>query len=161
VRVCKPTEVTVTLKWGEGVDESLVIPQTLDADTGLWWSEMQFPEWNLRYGYAPPSDLLPGNVLLSAVEDSGAIPMLVVAQGVSLADLEAQKALLRTALGKWTGTITVLADPGDPNDSDTVIGGPWTTLPTVPQWSDGPNPLKLEHLFAEAIFSIPVQPLGV
>lgn len=148
---CGPTTVTVTL----GLEEDpLVLPSTCTEDSS--WVEMALPDWELRYGYAPPSAWVPGNVLLSAVQDAGAVPMLVSVVGSSLADMESKKTELENALAAWPGLFQV--DVTD--DSGTVtIAGPWETFPTMAHWGDV-LPTVLGYYLMEATFSLPVNPDG-
>lgn len=146
-------EVTVTVILGPEATP-LTIPST--CDEGLSWTKMTLPDWELRYTYAPPSIYVPGNVLLAAVQDSGAIPMIVSVEGTSLSDLEVQKAELEVALLAWPGLFQV--DATDDNGTAT-IAGPWETFPTVPHWGDV-LPTVLGHYLMEATFSLPVNPTG-
>lgn len=145
--------VTIDVTLGTEEDP-LVIPST--CDIGISWTKMALPDWEFRYTYAPPSIYVPGNVLMAAVQDSGAVPMTVSVEGSSLADLEVKKAELETALAAWPGSFKV--DAMDDNGTVT-IAGPWESFPTLPRWGDV-LPTVLGHYLLEATFSLPVNPPG-
>lgn len=147
-------EVTVLVTLGPEGEGALEIPST--CDVGISWTKMSLPDWELRNTYAPPSAYVPGNVLLAAVPDSGAIPMTVSVEGTSLDDLEDKKVELETALAAWPGLFKAVAT----DDTGTVtIAGPWKTFPTIPRWGDV-LPTVLGHYLLEATFSLPVNPTG-
>lgn len=123
---------------------------------GLFWNELVLPEWEYRYNYAPPSAWVPGNVLLSAVEESSTVTMKVVAMGATLADLEVQKARLGAALAFRRGEFKAVATDGL---GPVNVGGPWPTIPTKPRWG-GVTPTSLRMFYAEADFAVPVNPEG-
>lgn len=145
--------VTVTVSIGPEEDPLVL---SSECDDGISWTQMGLPEWEFRYTYAPPSAWVSGNVLLAAVRDSGAVPMLVSIQASSLADMEVKKAELETALTAWPGLFKVEAT----DDTGTVtIAGPWESFPTLPKWGDVLTPL-LGYYYVEATFAIPVNPAG-
>lgn len=146
--------VTVDVTIGPEGEGALVIPST--CEVGLSWVRMGLPDWELRYTFAPPSNHVPGNILLAAVQDSGAIPMTVSVEGTSLADLNVKKAELEIALAAWPGVFKAEAT----DDTGTVIiAGPWETFPTIPRWGEV-LPTVLGHYLLEATFSLPVNPAG-
>lgn len=149
--------ITVSLSWGEGEGAgALTLPPECPGTAGAWWNTLALPEWELRYTYAPPSAHVPGNVLLAAVEDSGAVVLGIAVRGTSLASLEAEKASVKAALAAWPGTFTVEADQGD---GPVSLAGPWQTFPTVPRWG-AVTPQRAGLYVAETVVSIPVNPAG-
>lgn len=135
-------------------EDPLELPSTCDA--GLSWVTLSLPQWGYRYAYAPPSVWVQGNVLLSAVPDSGEVAMVVSVEGTSLADVEDQKAALEAALAAWPGEFKAVATDDNGN---TTIAGPWQSFPTIPRWGDV-LPTVLGYYLVEATFSIPVNPIG-
>jgi hypothetical protein len=149
--------ITVNLSWGTGETAGeLVLPPECPGAGGAWWNTLALPEWELRYTYAPPSEFVPGNVLLGAVEDSGAVVLGIAVRGTSLADLEARKVTIREALSAWPGEFLATADEGD---GPVTIGGPWQTFPTLPRWGTV-TPQRAGLYVAETTVSIPVNPAG-
>lgn len=136
-------------------EDPFVITSSCEG-AGVQWNQLVLPEWSLRTVYAPPSAWVPGNVMLSAVEDSGEVAMVVSVEGTSAAELETFKASLKTALAVWPGqvTVTLVEDTGS-----TIIGGPWQSFPTVPRWGEVTALLHGEYLL-DGLFSIPVNPAG-
>lgn len=132
----------------------LVIPST--CEVGISWTRMGLPEWQFRYAFAPPSAYVSGNALLAAVRDSGDILMTISVEGTSLADMEAKKTQVETALTAWPGLFR--ADATDQNGTVT-IAGPWETFPTLPKWGEV-LPTVLGHYIVETTFSLPVNPAG-
>lgn len=127
-----------------------------DCSEGISWVKMGLPEWTLRYLYAPPSNYVAGDVLLSAVPDSGAVAMTLSVEGSSLSDLEDKKAQVEAALSAWPGLFKVEVTD---NTETVTIAGPWTTFPTTCGWGDVLTPL-LDHYLVETSFSLPVNPPG-
>lgn len=155
--VCQTDDPIILIKmlYANG-EETLEIGPDCPEERGAWWSSLQMPDWAYRYTYAPPSAYVPGNVLMSAVIDAGAVTMRVAVKGTTIADLEAEKAKVNAACAAWPGLIIVTADTGD---GPSTIGGPWQSFPTVPSW--GPTtPQMLGLLVAEATISLPVNPAG-
>jgi hypothetical protein len=154
------SEISVTVRVGVG-DGALVIPDDCPVEGGIMWTSLGNPEWSLRLATAPPSLYVPGNVLLSAVEDSGEVPMTVLVRGSSLGDLEARKAAVRAALSAWPGgTMQFLAtDLGIEGSPPVSIGGPWGTFPTVPRWGAVEVNL-LRYYSVEGVIAVPVNPEG-
>ncbi len=143
--------VTVNVTLGPEGDPLVI---SSDCDDAISWVTMGLPEWEYRYNYAPPSDWVPGNVLLSVVEDSGAVRMVVSVQGSSLADMEAKKSEVKAALAAWPGLFKVEAIT---TDETVVIAGPWESFPVIPKWGAVLTPL-LDHYLVECTFSLPVNP---
>lgn len=136
-------------------EDPFVIGSACEGE-GIQWTQLVLPEWSLRMRYAPPSDWIPGNVLLAAVEDSGEMAMVVTLEAASIAALEALKASLKAALVVWPGqvTVTLVEDAGS-----TVIEGPWQSFPTLPRWGEVTALLHGTYLI-DGMFSIPVNPSG-
>ena len=147
------SNVTVDVTIGPEEDPLVI---SSDCDDPIAWVAMGLPEWDYRYNYAPPSGYVPGNVLLSIVPDSGAVPMTVSIQGTSLADVETQKALVQTKLAAWPGLFKAEAITAE---ETVIIAGPWESFPVIPKWGDVLVPL-LGHYLVEGTFSLPVNPAG-
>jgi hypothetical protein len=152
---CVPGDPAIEVTIGYG-DETLVLtPDCVDAP-GLWWSILVPPLFAYRYTSAPPSAWVPGDVLLAVVEDVGTLNMTVGAIGSTTAELEAQKALLDTALATWPWTLTItITDP----DTSVTTEGPWEAHPTVPNWGDL-DPLWVGTYAAEAVIVATLNPVG-
>lgn len=150
--ICNAGRIDVAI----GDPEAPFIISSECGSTGISWTSLALPEWSLRTVFAPPSAWVPGNVMLSAVEDSGEMAMVVTIEEASAADLEVTKAALKTALGVWPGevTVTLIEDAGS-----TVIAGPWQSFPTVPRWGELTALLHGTYLI-DGLFSIPVNPAG-
>lgn len=149
------TTTEVHLTYGP---DSFVIGEDCLA-SGLFWTELALPDWELRYSYAPPSAYVPGNVLLAAVPESSAMAMRVVARGSSVADLKVQQTILTLFLSRFNATVSVVTyDHANESDA-TTIGGPWPIQPTIPQWG-AVSPVLMGLYVSEATFSIPVNPYG-
>jgi hypothetical protein len=144
--------VTVNVSIGPEADPLVI---SSDCDDAISWTALGLPEWEYRYNYAPPSAYVKGNVLLSLVQDVGAVPMVVSVQGTSLADMEAQKEIVRAKLAAWPGaSFKVEAVTAD---ETVTIAGPWESFPVIPKWGDVLVPL-LDHYYVEGTFSLPVNP---
>lgn len=137
-------------------DAPLVLSPDCGQEPGITWTALGLPEWSLRYLYAPPSNYVPGDVLLATVRDSGAVVLTISVQGSSLGDMETKKAQVATALAAWPGEFKVEAT--DVNETVT-IAGPWETFPATPSWGEVRMPL-LEYYYVETTFSLPVNPPG-
>lgn len=148
-------DVNVTVTLGP-VATPLVLTADCGQQAGITWTTIGLPEWALRYIYAPPSNYQPGNTLLAAVRDSGAVVMTVAVQASSLADMEVKKAQVETALAAWPGSFK--AEATDVNGTVT-IAGPWDSFPTVAGWGDVLMPL-LDYYYVETTISLPVNPPG-
>ena len=140
--------IVVTLA-GSGAD--LALPPECPGDEGLWWNALALPDWGMRYTYAPPSQWVPGAVLLAAVPDASAVPITVAARSTSVAGLEVQKARLEAALRRWSYTVSI--------DVDGTSLGSWEALPCIPSWG-AVTPQRAGLFVAEASVSIPVNPAG-
>jgi hypothetical protein len=150
-------ELTVTLS---GSPSPLVMGGAA-VDVGTWWNALTLPAWAMRYDYAPPSTLIPGQILLGAVPDASAVALGVVVRGSSLTDVEVRKAQLESYLAQWHYTITVTATPDEPGADPVVVGGPWQAQPTIPVWwPQGITPLAVGTLAVVGTVSIPVNPAG-
>lgn len=145
------TAVSVNVYIGPEGDPLVI---SSDCDDAISWLTLGLPEWDYRYNYAPPSQLVKGSVLLSIVRDSSAIPMTLAIQGTSLADLEAQKALVETKLAAWPGSFK--AEAVTVAETQT-IAGPWKSFPSIPKWGDVEVPL-LDVYYMEGVLSLPVNP---
>lgn len=148
-------EVDVTVTLGP-TGTPLVLTADCGQAAGITWNTLGLPEWALRSLYAPPSNYVPGDVLLATVRDSGAVVMTVSVQGSSLADMEAKKTQVENALAAWPGEFK--AEATDANGTVT-IAGPWDTFPTIPSWGDVLIPL-INYYYIETTFSLPVNPPG-
>lgn len=147
--------ITVSILYANG-EQTLTLGPDCPEERGAWWNSLQLPEWSYRMTYAPPSAYVPGNVLMAAVVDAGAITLRVVVKGTNLVDLEAEKAKVNAAVRAWPGLVIVTADTGD---GPTNIGGPWQSFPTIPAWG-ATTPQMYGMLVAEASISLPVNPAG-
>lgn len=146
------TTVTVSI----GPAASPLVLSSECTDVGITWATMSLPEWTLRYNYAPPSAYIPGNVLLSAVQDSGEVLMTVSIQASSLAQMESMKAQVENALAAWPGSFKAEATD---STGTVTIAGPWDTFPTVPGWGEVLTPV-LDYYTVDTVFSLPVNPPG-
>jgi hypothetical protein len=153
---CSTSDVTLTITLSATPDDLILTPDCVDV--GLFWEVLTLPQWAMRYEYAPPSQFLPGQMPLSAVQDAGAVAAVVVAKGDSLAAVEAQKATLAAVLAQWRYNLTVTAvpDTGPPQ----IIAGPWRAMPTVPVFGQPVTHEEVSLLIAAATVSIPVNPPG-
>lgn len=147
-------DANIEISIGDPVDPLVIT--SVKSESSIQWAELVLPEWSFRMVYAAPTGFVPGNVLLSAVEDSADLALLVNLQAASASGLEAQKALLKNALAVWPGevTLTLVEDGGD-----TIIGGPWQSFPTAPRWGSVRALLSGDY-FQDALVSIPVNPAG-
>lgn len=143
--------VTVNVTVGPEGDPLVI---SSDCDDAISWVALGLPEWEYRYNFTPPSAYVPGNVLLSLVQDVGAVPMVVSIQGTSLADMEAQKEIVRAKLAAFPGLFKVEAVTAD---ETVTIAGPWESFPVIPKWGDVLTPL-LDYYLVEGTFSLPVNP---
>lgn len=134
----------------------LVLTSSCGQDAGITWLTLGTPEWAFRYLYAPSSNYVAGNALLSAVRDSAEVPVTVAVQGASLADVEVKKSQVEAALAAWPGVFK--AEATDASGTVT-IAGPWSSFPTIPRWGDVVLPL-LGYFYVEGTFSLPVNPPG-
>lgn len=153
---CGPVDVAVSIVLGDPDDPTLVLPPECD-EHGIWWNDLGEPAWDLRLEYAPPSAQVPGQVLLSAVEDLASLPLRVAVKGTTLAQMLLRRETVTAALRAWPGTVTLTAtvDGGEP----VVYGGPWQSFPAIPTW--GKVDLDLLGLFVcEGAVSLPVNPPG-
>lgn len=147
--------VDVTVSIGPA-ETPLVMTGDCGQEAGITWNTLGLPDWAYRYLYAPPSNYVPGDVLLAVVRDSGALVVSVSVQGSSLDDLEAKKSEVEAALSAWPGQFK--AEATDINGT-TIVAGPWETFPTIPSWGDVLIPL-LGYYYVETTFSLPVNPPG-
>lgn len=123
---------------------------------GIFWSFMTEPEWDLRTVTAPPSQWVPGNLLLAAVQESATVPMAVTIIGTDLEDLKSRKVALDTALQAWPAYFRadVVTEAGA-----SIVMGPWDAFPTRPRWGD--VSVDLYGMYAQiGSFSVPVNPTG-
>jgi hypothetical protein len=149
--------ITVVLSWPDPVDPAVTvtfeIPPECD-DSGCWWNSLAFPEFDFRYGYAPPSSWIPGDILLSVVGEAAPLPLVIGVRGTDLDDLKAQKAAVAAALRVEDLTVTLVATPDTGPD---VILAEYEAQPAKPKW--GPiTPQLMGVLAAEGIVSIPCNP---
>lgn len=149
-------EANVTLVIGPPGDPFEIPPECPPDAGGIAWNAVADPEWEVRYTYAPPSQWVPGQMLLGAVTDAGSVPVSVIVRGTSLADLEARKAALSDALAAWPGEYKAEATLG----AETVtVSGPWPTFPTVVRWGEMRVGI-LGRCVVEGLFALPVNPVG-
>lgn len=145
----------VDVKMGDPEDP-YVISSTCES-VGVQWTQLVLPEWTLRMGWAPPSNFVAGNVLLSAVEDSGDVAMVVALEAETADALTALMAEVKAALIVWPGEFSVISV--DDNDVETVVAGPWQSFPTVPRWGEITALLHGTY-YIDGSFSITVNPAG-
>jgi len=142
--------ITVTIA-GDDVEDVVLGPDCPEGDEGLWWNALVLPDFAYRYTQAPPSQWVPGTLLLAAVPDAATLTLGVAAIGTDTVTLESQKAILANALAQWPFTVTVAV-------GGTTVGS-WRADPTIPRW--GEMTQQDVGLFAaEAAVSITVQPTG-
>lgn len=117
----------------------------------LWWNQLTWPDFTYRTTTAPPSMWIPGEQVLAAVPEAGSIQAVVVARGLSTADVLVQQALLADTLAQWAYTATITI-----GDDDL---GTWPAKPTMPVW--GAITPQLSGLFvAQGACVIRVNPTG-
>lgn len=154
--ICADQDPTITITLSTGAEPLVIGPDCVD--TGIWWNALSLPAWAMRYEYAPPSQFLPGQMLLSAIPEAGAVTVAVVARGADLDAVETQKALLASVLAQWRYTITVAATPD--GGSPTVLGDTYDAKPTIPIWGQPVDTAEAGMLVAVGTASIPVNPPG-
>lgn len=145
----------VDVKIGDPEDP-FIISSTCESE-GVQWTQLVLPDWSLRMGWAPPSNYVSGNVLLSAVEDSGDVAMTVALEAASAAALNLLMSDVKAALAVWYGEFSAISV--DDEAVETVIAGPWQSFPTVPRWGDVTALLRGTY-YIDGTFSIPVNPVG-
>jgi hypothetical protein len=159
VDMCPPIDPTVAivLTFTDTDDEAaeVTVPPdcTGDEETPWWWNSLSWPFFDYRYGYAPPSAWLPGNVLLSAVPGESSIPISLVVS-TPAADGQAGLASARQALeAAFTAgdlTLQFLMDAD--------VAGEWQADPAVINW--GPvSVLTLGMFTQEGAVVVPVNPV--
>lgn len=104
-----------------------------------------------RYTYADTSPDVDGQVLLQVARDTSALPLTLLVQGTTAANLDAALNALEDALWQFTYTATV------------NVGGVvkvWRCQPTVPQVGDGviDHARAAQHIEVVSV-TIPVDPI--
>lgn len=150
-------ETDVTLHLGTGATELVLSAEcpgdfTDEQPWGLWWNRLELPPFRLRYEWAPPSMVVPGQTLLAVTEDRAAIAGRLVVVGRDPAGVAAGKAAVRTALARFRSTVAIRHGAYEL--------GSWAAMPTLPVWDDLLTPHRLASFTAGASFLIPVQPVG-
>jgi hypothetical protein len=151
--------IEVTLTWGTDEDETLTVPPELSDDVEWYWNALQWPFFDYRYGYAPPSDWLPGNVMLSAVPGGAAIPISLVVRtsynpmaddpATAVTRLETRKATLSAAFARYGLTVAYIVEG--------VTVGTWAADPSVINWG-AIDTQTYGLLVAQGVVSVPVNP---
>lgn len=156
--VIDPT-ITVILSWPDPEDPettlSYEIPPECD-DSGVWWNELIYPDFDLSYEYAPKSQWISGDVLLSVSGTAAPLTLTVAARGTSVTDLEAHKALLTAALTAEWVTVTILSHVAGDTPEDVVLGR-YPAQPALPKWGQI-TPQMYGLLAAEGGVLIPCNP---
>jgi len=110
---------------------------------------LAFPDFDMRLTYAPDSDGVPGAVLLSHDQALGSLPLLIAAQGTSLADLQANRRALEAAFSQRDETLTL----GLGTETET-----YPFFPTWPKWGVVDSG-RLAGLIIAATLTVPVNPM--
>lgn len=151
-------DIMLTLGWfttSPFATYTVDIPSECD-DSGWWWNSLQFPNFDLRYTTAPPSNWVGGDILLGAVPAASTLPITIGVHETDLTTLEAAKATLSAAFRQLDLTITVRVD--DPTLGLTFVGQ-WAAFPSIIQW--GQITPGMYGLFAaEGSVVVPVNPEG-
>lgn len=111
---------------------------------------IEWPRFDTRRTYAPPSEFVAGRVLLSAVPDVGAMTTTIYARGTDAATLKAAKAELEAAVSQFSYTLT-LTENGQ--------SWTWTAQPELPSWGQVDTGM-VRAFMAKATVVIPLNPEG-
>lgn len=145
--------LTITIdRTGLALDPLIIGDSPDGSGVGLWIPAGGYvsPDFTARLTYAPDSAYVAGRALLAATLEAATLPLVIIVEGSSQADMAARKAELAAALFQFSYTVTVDLD----GNSET-----WSADPTYPQWGE------ISHAWASrfmgrAVVTIPINPAG-
>lgn len=111
---------------------------------------LAYPDFEARLGYLPNNDDVPGGSLRAATLDVGSLPLSIIVNGTSTADLQTKRRALEAAFSQFTYTVTI------------SVGGQTETYNAFmawPKWGAVDSGAAKAFL-ATATLTVPVNPMG-
>lgn len=105
------TSISVVLSRTALTLDPLTISQDFTGTT--YWlpnGDLEWPRFTKRKEHAPPSRYLSGRTLLSRVDDTATLPLVIYATAGTSSALDTAKTALEAALNQWTYSLTLTVD---------------------------------------------------